>query len=358
MPTVNIANSTNSVNARVTPWGNLQIAQEGQAIFTEPFDGTTLDTLDRWAVPVTSGAGAVVLGGGLCTLSVGTGASSAVALGSIDKFIGVGASFLQMATLLQMEPGVGGLLPLNVNAFWGQGTPNASYTAATPLQDAIGFERTLDGKFSAVLYTSASRMVIRDLTNFVQDGAPHLVACAIRGDTKYFFLDNLEIPVAAVTYFSPTFMNLPIRFHAVNHTTPPAVAPTVRSTGIQVLDSGGGYVCGFNGNTVLRARTPTVFKQINAVSVATEVTIWAPVAGKKFRLMGFALTSGMVGGNVLLKDNTAGATIMIVPFGAAGSQITSPAMGNGVLSATANNVLTATGVATQTLSGFVFGTEE
>lgn len=35
-----------------------------------------------------------------------------------------------------------------------------------------------------------------------------------------------------------------------------------------------------------------------------------------------------------------------------------PPMGNGILSAAAGNVLTATGVATQTLSGFVFGAEE
>jgi hypothetical protein len=65
-----------------------------------------------------------------------------------------------------------------------------------------------------------------------------------------------------------------------------------------------------------------------------------------------------VGGNVTLKDNTAGTTISILPFGASASTLTSPTMGNGLMSAAVNNVLTATGVATQTLSGFIYGTEE
>lgn len=114
----------------------------------------------------------------------------------------------------------------------------------------------------------------------------------------------------------------------------------------------------FNGTAWDLQRTPFVFKTLNAVSIAAEATIWTPAAGKKFRLMGYLLTSGVVGGNVILKDNTAGATIHIVPFGAAAVPIGSPPYGNGQLSATANNVLTATGVATQTLSGTIWGTEE
>jgi len=114
----------------------------------------------------------------------------------------------------------------------------------------------------------------------------------------------------------------------------------------------------YNGLTWDRLRTPNVFKPLTALSIATEATIWTPTAGKKFRLMGFCLTSGTVGGNVTIKDNTAGTTILVLPFSAAGSTIQSDGMGNGILSALANNLLTATGVATQTLSGFVYGTEE
>jgi hypothetical protein len=47
--------------------------------------------------------------------------------------------------------------------------------------------------------------------------------------------------------------------------------------------------------------------------------------------MGYVLESGTIGGNVLLKDNTAGTTKLVVPFGAANGVIVSPPMGNGIL---------------------------
>lgn len=115
----------------------------------------------------------------------------------------------------------------------------------------------------------------------------------------------------------------------------------------------------FNGATWDRERTPNVFKPLNAVAIGTEATIWTPAAStKKFRLMGFLLSVGTAAGNVVLKDNTAGTTILVLPKAALDTPFASPAMRNGILSAAANNVLTATGVATATLSGFVFGVEE
>jgi len=346
--------------ARVYPWGNLQVTVEGNAIFSDPFDGTSLDTVNRWNSPVLAGAGAVAVSGGGAQLSVGALASAAAAISTIENFINVGASFLQYATILTQDAAnaITGLLPLNVNAFFGQGTPNGAYTASTPLTDAIGFERTIDGKFSAVVYANTVRVPVADLTSLIKDGAPHLLGVAARGDTKYFFVDDLENPVASVLVVSPQTSNLPIRCHVINHTSVPSVAPTFKITGVQVLDSGATYPVVFCGGNITRARSPNVFKNLNAVSVASETTIWTPAAGKKFRLMGYILTSGTTGGNVVLKDNTAGATIHVVPFGAANSTITTPPMGNGILSAAVNNVLTATGQATQTLSGVVFGTEE
>jgi hypothetical protein len=115
----------------------------------------------------------------------------------------------------------------------------------------------------------------------------------------------------------------------------------------------------WNGASADRQRTPAIFKVINAVTITSETTIWTPATGKKFRLMGYQLMSGATGGNVLLKDNTAGTTILIVGLNVANAQASSPPnMGNGILSAAANNVLTATGATGQTITGFVFGTEE
>lgn len=103
-------------------------------------------------------------------------------------------------------------------------------------------------------------------------------------------------------------------------------------------------------------RTPNVFKPLDAVSIAAEATIWDPAAGKKFRLMGYHLSSS-VAGNVLLKDNTAGTTIAVIPAGAGGGGSVVD-LGNGILSGTADNLLTATGPALSTLSGVVWGIEE
>ncbi len=117
------------------------------------------------------------------------------------------------------------------------------------------------------------------------------------------------------------------------------------------------YAAIFNGATWDRWRTPNIWIPLNAVSINGEVTIWTPAAGKKFRLMGYNLVSGTVAGNVVIKDNTAGTTKLILPFSAAGQDLYD-SFGNGILSAAANNVLTATGIATQTLSGYLYGTEE
>ena len=114
----------------------------------------------------------------------------------------------------------------------------------------------------------------------------------------------------------------------------------------------------YNGATWDRVRTPNVFKPLNAVAIGTEAMIWTPTAGKKFRLMGFVLSVGTAAGNVVIKDNTAGTTILVLPKAVLDTPFISPPMGNGILSGTINFLLTATGVATATLSGFVFGTEE
>lgn len=107
-----------------------------------------------------------------------------------------------------------------------------------------------------------------------------------------------------------------------------------------------------------RQRTVTVYKTVSALVVTTETTVWTPAALKRFRLMGFCLTQGVVTGAITLKDNTAGATILVIPPNTIGVSQCSPALGNGYLSLAANNVLTATGASTETVSGFFFGTEE
>ncbi len=104
-------------------------------------------------------------------------------------------------------------------------------------------------------------------------------------------------------------------------------------------------------------RTPSKFKPQSAVGIAAETTVWTPGAGKKFRLMGMTIACS-VAGDVTFRDNTAGTIIAVLTCQAGASISLSPAFGNGILSAAANNVLTAQGPAASTLSGTIFGTEE
>ncbi len=114
----------------------------------------------------------------------------------------------------------------------------------------------------------------------------------------------------------------------------------------------------FNGASWDRLRTPNVFKLLSAVVITSETTIWTPAAGKKFRLMGFLLTQGILTGSVALRDNTGGTIIFRIPPNTIAVVIPDVLFGNGILSAAANNVLTATGASGETLDGTIFGTEE
>ena len=98
--------------------------------------------------------------------------------------------------------------------------------------------------------------------------------------------------------------------------------------------------------------------RLSAVVITSETTIWTPTSGKKFRLMGYAITQGVVTGAITLKDGIGGTTILIIPQQTIGVVQISPDMGNGIISVADNNVLTATGASTETITGFVFGTEE
>lgn len=112
----------------------------------------------------------------------------------------------------------------------------------------------------------------------------------------------------------------------------------------------------YNGVTHDMERTPVVFKTVALGSATAEATIWTPAAGKKFRLMGFMLMVSVLS-TLTFKDNTAGTTILLAR-GNANDPLSLPAIGNGILSAVANNVLTVTRSVAATLDGTVWGTEE
>ena len=99
---------------------------------------------------------------------------------------------------------------------------------------------------------------------------------------------------------------------------------------------------------------PNVFKTVDAVSIASDATIWTPASGKKFRLMGALLSVIGAVGNVTLKDGSTG--IFMLPNVTLAAPLLLD-LGDGILSTAVNNVLKAGGAALQVLNGTVWGIE-
>lgn len=103
-------------------------------------------------------------------------------------------------------------------------------------------------------------------------------------------------------------------------------------------------------------RTPDRFTTFSLALAAAETTIWTPAAGRKFRFMGGVITAS-VATVLTFRDNTAGTLIFTVSLNA-GVPWNMVDMGNGILSAVANNVLTVTRSVASALDGTLYGTEE
>lgn len=111
----------------------------------------------------------------------------------------------------------------------------------------------------------------------------------------------------------------------------------------------------WSGAAYDRQRTPAVFTNVALGAATAETTAWTPTSAKKFRLMGFVLTASAQ--TVLtFKDNTGGTTIFTVELAA--NVPLHIMLGNGKLSAAANNLLTVTRGTSATLNGTLIGTEE
>lgn len=346
----------NAVTFNQTTFGStLPITSIPTILMFDNFNGSTIDTVTRWSSPVLAGTGTITQSSGNLVATVGTTASNGAAINTQETF----------EPSISGDVGFGSLLTLDVaqttNASCGIGfyTRPASFTAATPVQDGYLWERDIaGGGLRASTYSGGVRVATSSVFPVTSPFTPVRISYSPVGAQFYFGLTAATPSYTSTISIQPGTLNLPFGFHSINHTSGPSTAPTWTTSATAVTDSNGVIQTVFNGQSDSRARSPNIFININNLGIATEQTIWTPASGRKFRLMGYVLESGTVGGNVLLKDNTGGTTKLIIPFGAANGVIVSPPMGNGILSVAANNVLTATGSATQTLSGYVFGTEE
>lgn len=342
----------NALSLVFAPLGSqVPVTPQPDILLTDNANGSIIDTVNRWQAPVLGGTGTLPQTGGSFVPTVGTTATNGAALTSIENFeSSIGSVSCGTVIAIEANPG------LNTSRVFGCYTRPGGYTAANPVQDGYVWELDITGNFGASIYSGGARIFRQIVPLLGSTFLPLLIS--YQGLSVAFFINDFKVPLIVVPVLQPSTLNLPVGFHLINHTVGPGSAPTWSLQGIVTWDQSGTLQNVFNGQAISRTRSPNKVININAVSIAAETTIWTPAAGRKFRLMGYVLESGTIGGNVLLKDNTAGATILIVPFGAANGVIASPPMGNGILSGAVNNVLTATGTATQTLSGYVFGTEE
>jgi hypothetical protein len=398
--------ATDPFRASVFAAGYLRVANEPTQLFQDGFDTATLDITNKWKAPTAAGGG-VAANNQLTQTVLGTGTTIS------------GYSYLESAvTFPPVNPGwlywyTGVALPnpilVNQYFFFGLGTNPATPTAALPLTNACGFEITTAGKLMAVTYQSGARVLIADLSSSGTNKQPldaniHKYFIYYRGDQIIFCLDSQDNVVASTTTGAPgpDVNILPIKFMAIAGPVAPVssglltvamvtLADTAKNSfqlsdgtypwrqvtvdangnlaigiGSAVAAVGDGVTTGvigaqqmlFNGGSSDRLRTPTRFVTIANVAVTAGVpaAIWTPGAGKKFHMMGFAVSLS-VAGFVIFKDATT--EFIRTPAMAAGSGIVNPAnLGNGYSSTVANNVLNLDVSATGNINGFLFGTDE
>lgn len=111
-------------------------------------------------------------------------------------------------------------------------------------------------------------------------------------------------------------------------------------------------------------RTPNKFVPFTAAvaSVGTPAVVWTPASGQRFRLLGWAYTSGGTGAAIFKEASVAASVGSLWTNPAAGANVVvtnPPGLANGIFAASRNNPLTVDStVAGITYTGTVFGTEE
>lgn len=211
------------LSVQLTAGGALSISGPTGTLFEDLFDGLSgLDTTNRWNLTNT-GSGTLTQTGGQATILTTTTASSAVQLSSQPSFNPDIAGFF-VGLQVQMEA----TIQTNTNRFWGLGTPAASFTATTPLLNAIGFEIDTSANLNAVIYSNGTKVQSTNL-NAYKSSSQLIYAINISPNAILFYISTVgfEIPVASFSNFTIQSLNLPFRVHMINGTSGPASAPSL-----------------------------------------------------------------------------------------------------------------------------------
>ncbi len=208
----------------------LSIQPSFGTLFYDSFDSATgLDTANRWTLTTASG-GSESIALGVCTLSVTTAASSQVLLSSQPSFT---PSFSSLVFGTEVVTGL--TPPTGAHTFWGLGNQPNTFTAATPLLNAIGFEIDTSGNLNAVVYSNGTKTQNTTLNSYLS-ASQQIFLVYLNGQTASFYIQSsgFEVPVAAYVGITLDNFILPIRLHVINGTTSPATARTlpISATGL------------------------------------------------------------------------------------------------------------------------------
>lgn len=242
----------NNVFSRVTAYGTSNVSLEPSSRFLDPFDGTTIDVTNRWT---TSGTNAPTQANGSLVLSLPATASLSSVITSQPTF-GESLGFGILGTTLLLETAPPGVT--NSHRFFGFGQVT-SYAYATPLTDGMGFEVDGTGAFNVVVYVAGNRFVINSSNSNLITPQATLNALGagstvygkalpfpvgfnrfviyMRPDIAFFYINDLDVPVAGVSFLQPQASTLPVRLAAITNTAGTIAAATFQSGAIGVGDS-------------------------------------------------------------------------------------------------------------------------
>jgi hypothetical protein len=225
---VNITDPTGNLLAQVSPFGGFAASIDGAVSFVDTYDGVTVDTTNRWST-----AGSTVVptqpGTGVVLINPGTAASAATVLASQYAFVPSG--YQVVASFIQLENAT---IALGNHRFFGMGNPSGAFTAANPLQDAIGFEIDTAGVLRASVYAAAARIQTVPLS-VPKDGLNHLYFVHFRPGIAFFCIDN-QYQVLATLSAQPATYTLPIRFHSINGLAITTGTPTMQASVSGLVD--------------------------------------------------------------------------------------------------------------------------
>lgn len=221
------------------PAGFLRVTDEPTQQFYDPFDGSVLDTTNRWSAPVTGNAGiAATVTSGMMSLGSGTTANGYSVLTSQPSFVPTIPAWLGNSWAMQFESGT---TKTNAYRFWGVGTPQAVPTTAAPIVNGYGWEIDTSGNLNAVIWAGGVRTAVASsIASKPTDGAYHRYIIYYRTDAIYWYIDSIAATalVATATFIGPQGQTLPLVAMSVGGATPPATSATLTTTGLAVWDTG------------------------------------------------------------------------------------------------------------------------